>query len=274
MADLQNTQFYDWNGTDTPKSPKWWQSKRVQMIGAIAIGVILLALIVVGIYVRQMDSSTAQVQEEADGMITRDAGECETAIDKDACLASLRTRTARSLGAVAVCEGLIEQSYLNCVTLIAQEQQNLTACNALQNSEKQSCLDSVNLLLATEKQDYGICKDISDDDLRFSCEQLTLQSVIAQNACNTHGIDASICDDGKNLNDILERGTIRDCANLALESTRENCEEIFSVKDSDNDGLSDADEVLIHETDPRNADSDGDGYSDGEEVEAGFNPRG
>ncbi len=36
--------------------------------------------------------------------------------------------------------------------------------------------------------------------------------------------------------------------------------------DSDNDGLSDSEEVLIHNTDPNNPDSDGDGLSDGEEV--------
>lgn len=36
--------------------------------------------------------------------------------------------------------------------------------------------------------------------------------------------------------------------------------------DSDGDGLSDSEEVLIHNTDPNNPDSDGDGLSDGEEV--------
>ncbi len=43
--------------------------------------------------------------------------------------------------------------------------------------------------------------------------------------------------------------------------------------DSDNDGLSDGDEVLIHFTDPNDDDTDGDGYSDGYEVNLGFDPR-
>ncbi len=41
--------------------------------------------------------------------------------------------------------------------------------------------------------------------------------------------------------------------------------------DSDNDGLSDAEENL-YGTDPKNPDTDGDGYSDGVEIESGYDP--
>ncbi|MFA7365036.1 MAG: thrombospondin type 3 repeat-containing protein, partial [Patescibacteria group bacterium] len=44
--------------------------------------------------------------------------------------------------------------------------------------------------------------------------------------------------------------------------------------DSDNDGLSDYDEVYIFGTDPLNPDSDEDGYFDGSEVLNGYNPLG
>ena len=44
------------------------------------------------------------------------------------------------------------------------------------------------------------------------------------------------------------------------------------AQDSDNDGLSDADEVQVYGTDPYKWDTDGDGRSDGEEVLAGTNP--
>ena len=43
------------------------------------------------------------------------------------------------------------------------------------------------------------------------------------------------------------------------------------MKDSDNDGLTDAEEEIYH-TDPMKSDSDGDGVSDGEEVAGGFDP--
>jgi len=47
--------------------------------------------------------------------------------------------------------------------------------------------------------------------------------------------------------------------------------EAVLVKDSDNDGLSDKEEIAIG-TDPFNPDSDGDGFLDGDEYVAGFNP--
>lgn len=44
--------------------------------------------------------------------------------------------------------------------------------------------------------------------------------------------------------------------------------------DSDEDGLSDADEITVYKTDPDNPDTDSDGYGDGLEVTSGYNPLG
>ncbi len=43
--------------------------------------------------------------------------------------------------------------------------------------------------------------------------------------------------------------------------------------DSDNDGLTDSEEILIYATDPQNPDTDGDGYPDALEIEHGYSPR-
>lgn len=45
-------------------------------------------------------------------------------------------------------------------------------------------------------------------------------------------------------------------------------------KDSDSDGLNDYEEVKVYMTDPNNSDTDGDGMSDGKEVKRGRNPLG
>ncbi len=45
-----------------------------------------------------------------------------------------------------------------------------------------------------------------------------------------------------------------------------------AFQDSDNDELSDEQEVLLYGTDPHNTDSDGDGFLDGDEIKNGFSP--
>ena len=45
-------------------------------------------------------------------------------------------------------------------------------------------------------------------------------------------------------------------------------------QDTDNDGLSDFEEIYYWRTNPVNADTDGDTYPDGKEIEKGFSPNG
>lgn len=46
----------------------------------------------------------------------------------------------------------------------------------------------------------------------------------------------------------------------------------LAIIDTDQDGLSDEDEVLVWLSDPKNPDSDGDTYLDGQEVNSGYSP--
>lgn len=47
---------------------------------------------------------------------------------------------------------------------------------------------------------------------------------------------------------------------------------VHAVTDTDGDGLSDADELGLYGTDPRQTDTDGDGYGDGVEIQNGYSP--
>lgn len=48
----------------------------------------------------------------------------------------------------------------------------------------------------------------------------------------------------------------------------------INSKDSDSDGLYDREEVRVYKTNPLNPDTDGDGFLDGIEVDKGYNPKG
>jgi hypothetical protein len=61
-------------------------------------------------------------------------------------------------------------------------------------------------------------------------------------------------------------------AETEQEPEKEQSEEESLATDTDDDGLSDDDEVNIYGTDPNNPDTDGDGYLDGVEVENGYDP--
>ncbi len=50
--------------------------------------------------------------------------------------------------------------------------------------------------------------------------------------------------------------------------------EFLKKQDSDQDGLTDYDEIVLYKSDPNKKDTDGDGYSDKAEVDSGYNPAG
>ncbi|MCK5123345.1 MAG: hypothetical protein KAQ87_04345 [Candidatus Pacebacteria bacterium] len=59
--------------------------------------------------------------------------------------------------------------------------------------------------------------------------------------------------------------------NKEVQMTKDYMEELKDT-DSDDDGLSDFDEIYVHKTNPNDNDTDKDGYVDGSEVENGYDP--
>lgn len=86
---------------------------------------------------------------------------------------------------------------------------------------------------------------------------------------------------GEEQSEIL--GKIRNYIETIIKDIRERTEKSETLikervgdavlKDSDNDGVSDYDEVNIYSTDPLSADTDNDGYIDGIEILNGYNPK-
>ena len=72
----------------------------------------------------------------------------------------------------------------------------------------------------------------------------------------------------------LGEGIIPEGPAVISEESTSVPEEVVVDLDSDQDGLSDADEINVYGTNPLKSDTDGDGYLDGDEVNNGYNPLG
>ncbi len=88
-------------------------------------------------------------------------------------------------------------------------------------------------------------------------ETLTPSPVVAVTTTNEN-TDPTLDSDHDGLPDVQERVLGTDPNN----------------PDTDNDGVTDGDEILKYRTNPLKADTDGDGYSDGTEIKNGYNPNG
>lgn len=88
-----------------------------------------------------------------------------------------------------------------------------------------------------------------------------LASEACPRICGLHEVDT----DGDKLADSVETGT-------GIYVSPSDTGTDPADPDSDDDGLLDGDEVLIHGTNPNVADSDGDGFDDGFELSIGYDP--
>jgi len=277
MADLGDTKFYDLNtgGNTTPPVEKNFNKKKIVTIVVSILGSIIFLAILLGVYMRWQDVDNIEtIKSEADSLMARDIAECQNGEDPNACEQRVKTKIAREMGEILVCEGLDQKLYINCVSLIAVENLEVRACEALEGESVNTCKDAVYLRLAQNKKDYGICEKILDDDKRSSCEKILLSTVIKNDDCVFYGLDSIICNEGQKLQAIVEDGDYIECAELSTDKLIADCHEMFTVIDRDGDGLLDMYEVDRFGTDPRNPDTDGDGYSDFDEVNNGFDPLG
>lgn len=136
----------------------------------------------------------------------------------------------------------------------------------------QECLDKQLRDSAFAKKSYQLCAGIVSSVFKEECESVLIVGVLESGACVENGIDQTYCDSTKLFDDAIKSSDLSKCNLLDPESEKELCEVAFKVRDLDDDGLTDYDEIVNYKTDPENSDTDGDGYLDGEEVAGGFDP--
>lgn len=125
-------------------------------------------------------------------------------------------------------------------------------------------------------------KEESEKDLstEYSIEDINAEEDVLK---NLEEVDINAEEDVlKNLEEveINTEKDVEEIESIVLEKKRKIIDRVSArsaledtLKDSDDDGISDFDEISIYGTDPFSADSDGDGYIDGAEVLSGFDPK-
>lgn len=271
-----------------------------KMFVIISGTVILIILIILGarwlIRTKSEAGQRAAAIEQAVKELDRSLSACDNEQNPDKCRAGLVEETARRLGAAEICNKLEGNELTGCAWKVAREQLDPDACGLIEDSEKQAdCLDSVFRSLASEEKDISWCEKISSDLARTRCVNAMSEEIAKTQGCAGTGIDQSVCDQYNALTAAVASEDPAACLALS-ESDQIDCLDIVGSgdkdhddlsgslesrlgtsdesADSDNDGLSDAEEYNEYGTNPAAADSDGDGYSDGTEIQGGYNPLG
>lgn len=244
-----------------PPEPSNWFAKNKRLV-LMAIGaVVLLAIVaVVVLFVVNRNKARRAIEENAmqeqTAAVETAASQCEDEKNPEKCAAAVRPELAQNSGKVSYCEGLSGDQYDNCVGLAALTAKSATACEQIVNVEKRTaCVNAVAALLTPQADLFS-----DEVDAAIAARNPALCAAIAderdRNICYEIVGDADLDLDGFDVGEEAALGTSD------------------TDTDSDDDGLSDFDEVNQWGTDPANPDSDGDSFSDGTEVEGGYNPLG
>lgn len=270
MPGLQDQQFFI---PGAPPSPQGDGGARKALVVRIALAMAgLLVMILIIIFAKnyfsasQPDGETVPVEDRVAQALLA----CEGEDDVTACEAKVRSDVAREAAEPEACKGLSDTAYVNCITLIAQDEKDADACSFLEDDARTSCEDDVTFALALETEDYAACAKLQTESLKENCRAQLLSVVVGQDACAEFGIDQTVCDAEDELNRIVRLADPKGCDSLSGELLAD-CRDIFNSLDGDSDGLSLADEFK-YGTDPDDADTDADGYNDGVEVAGGYNP--
>ena len=298
--DPQNPQeFYEVTPEGT-RAPETAPQKPQRSVLRIVIWVLVVVLVVAGAYfvVRALRGGPTAGEDSILGVakasIEAELKRCENEDDAEACQNALWADVAVEMGQVSLCEMVTEARSADCVRAVAYSELDADLCESLDDDDLAACVDAVSFDLAEEQMDVRVCDDITDETTRALCVGNIENLAAASGDCVAYGVDEALCDIEGQIDEIVALGNVDLCGDLPSEEDVETCAERVAGtdadrdglsaaqeydegtsdadEDSDDDGLSDYDEVYEYGTDPANADTDGDGYPDGTEVSAGFDP--
>lgn len=150
------------------------------------------------------------------------------------------------------CLTLGEADEINeCVMAIASQSKRKDYCDKIIKDDrlKTECLDSIDFINISWGADPNLCDTLADPALKENCYEEYFVKLDNPSQC-----------------EIVKDGTRKShCQELVNNRLKSLADAKATIKDSDNDGLSDEVEISFG-TNPFKADTDGDGVSDYEEI--------
>jgi hypothetical protein len=258
-------------------------SKIIKIILVSLIGVIILAGAGFGYWYFKIKKSgpagpTAEQIEKENAIAARiEEGKkkCETADNKEECIDKVYVDEALNNLSTALCGQVVnETTKQNCVTEIAVRKNDEKECEAQTDSgAKDFCMSLILSGKARETDDMDLCLKVPQESYRDSCFYAIVNKKASRDYCGSLGDLKNKCLSAVISSEAFTKADFSLCEQIPDEASKESCLAELGGVDSDNDGLTNAEEKQ-YGTDPQNPDTDGDGYKDGEEVKNGYNPLG
>lgn len=274
MVDLSTQQFYEIRGPEeSSKKPRLGKKELLKWVFLASLVVFsVVGLLAIFRYVKDKNvknEETKSLYEQTAIQIEREVARCN-ADEQTLCASRLWTEAAFEQSQVEYCALVLDEWLETCVTQVATKLSDTDACVSLQNEAKIACEDDVLYERGVTDDSLRDCEKISNEGLKNSCASYVVGVLFETGSCPRKGFGSDLCNAQQKFQEVVESG---DCLKYQTNSSGyEACIDVLSARDSDDDGLTDLEELWKYKTDPKNADTDGDSYLDSLEVEFGFNP--
>ena len=261
-------------------------SKLLKIIIASLVGMIIVAGVGFGYWylknykIKNGGAEGPAAEKVANGeaaarRLEEEKQKCETAENKEECLDDVYVNEALNNLNIDLCGQVASEiTKQNCITEIAVRKNDEKICEIQTSQEaKDFCLSLILSGKASEAGDIEACLKVPQESYRDSCFYAIVDEKASRDYCDGLGDLKNKCLNAVIADEAFIKADLSLCEQIPDETNRDDCLAELGSADSDNDGLTNADEKK-YGTDPLNPDTDGDGYKDGDEVKAGYNPKG
>ena len=251
-------------GQPTENAVPW---KKIAIIGGAALGVILIIVVVVLVVRARNAAEIDQTKlDRTTDQVNSAIANCENAADPQACRASAIEEAAITVGDSDVCGMLEGEERDSCLWVLARDKQDASVCKEIENeADRASCNDEVTMKAALYAGNADACNGISDADAKENCRSTILQQQAHAGSCDSQELGVPYCNGIPLMESAVAARNPAGCDPIVDEELKADCKDIIGPGDVDRDDLNATLEARYGTSDT-NPDSDGDGLTDFAEV--------